>query len=223
MAQPKAAMQRLRAADGHVLDGWVAPAEGVARGGLVILQEIFGLTDQLKEVAADYAAAGYDVAIPALFDRQAQGMVLGFDDIAAARAAMMAAEPADVLRDIAAAVAALAPRRVAVLGFCWGGGLAFRCAQELDIAAAVSFYGTRLDQYLDRPAKTALQGHFGSLDTHTPPDVVARVQAQFPDIDLHLYDAGHAFANSHRPSAYDAAATALAHQRAKAFLSMHLE
>lgn len=216
-------MQTVTASDGHKLDCWIAPARGKARGGLVILQEIFGVTDQLKSVAARYADAGYTAAIPALFDRQKRNTVVPFEDFQAARALMMQAETDKVMADIDAAIGALRPAgKVAVLGFCWGGGLAVRCAQDLDIAAAVSFYGTRLEDYMDRPAKVPLQGHFGLDDSHTPPEVVGKVKAFFPGFDIHMYSAGHAFANDQRPAAYDAEAAATAHDRTLAFLALHL-
>ena len=101
------------------------------------------------------------------------------------------------------------------------GGLALRAAQTLDIACAVSFYGTRLQQYLDRPLKAPLQGHFGSHDDHTPPDVLKEVREYLPDIEMHLYEAGHAFANDARPSHVPEAAE-LAHERTLDFLRKHL-
>ncbi|MCW1404271.1 dienelactone hydrolase family protein [Novosphingobium sp. MW5] len=124
-----------------VLDGTGA---GVRRGGLVILQEIFGVTDQLKGVARHWhAAQGIEVAIPALFDRQERDAVIPFDQGARGRALMLASDLEATMRDVAAAVAALGGP-VAVMGFCWGGGLALRAAQVLDIACGVSFYGTSL-------------------------------------------------------------------------------
>ncbi len=216
-------MTPLTASDGHQLDCWIEPAQGERRGGLVILQEIFGVTDQLKGVAQRYAAQGYEVAIPALFDRQQKGAVIPFDEAPKGRDLMMASDLSGTMLDTEAAVTHLAAKggNVAVLGFCWGGGLALRAAQTLDIACAVSFYGTRLQQYLDRPLKAPLQGHFGTNDDHTPPEVLKEVKATLPDIEIHMYDAGHAFANDARASHVPEAAE-LAHERTLAFLRKHL-
>lgn len=213
-------MRRLTA-DGHTFDCMMVPATGERRGGLVIVQEIFGLTDQLVEVAAIYAAQGYDVAIPALFDRVAPGLVIPFDDAPRGRDIMTKIAPEAAIADISAAVAALAADggKVAVMGFCWGGGLVVRAAQELPIAGAVSFYGTRLPQYFGAPLKAPVLGHFGSRDSHTPPDVLAAAREAFPELEMHLYEAGHAFANQHRPDSYDAAAAKLAHERTAAFIA----
>jgi len=214
----------LTAADGHRFDCWLHEAEGARRGGLVILQEIFGVTDQLKAVAARYAAQGYDVAIPALFDRQRKGAVVAFDDIAEARALMVGADVDKAILDVDATVQALAARggKVAVMGYCWGGGLALRAAQVCGVAAGVSFYGTRLQAYLDRPLPVPMQGHFGSRDDHTPAEVLGQVKATYPNFEINLYEAGHAFANEERPAIYDAAATDLAYQRTDAFLAKAL-
>lgn len=214
-----ARMDRLTAADGHEFDCCIHPAGGTRRAGLVILQEIFGLTDQLVGVGARYAAQGYEVAIPALFDRRARGAVIPFTEAARGRALMQALTEEETMRDIAAAVARLAQAggKVAVMGFCWGGGLALRAAQLCDISGAVSFYGTRLDQYLKDDLRAPVQMHFGIHDEHVPEEMRAALLRRFPDIEVYLYDAGHAFANEARPS-HVAEAAELAHARAARFL-----
>ncbi|MGP9788336.1 dienelactone hydrolase family protein [Roseinatronobacter sp. NSM] len=213
-------IQKLTAADGHEFDCWMQPAQGAPRGGVVILQEIFGVTEQLKSVAVHYAALGYDVAIPALFDRQARGAVLAFDQGAKGRDLMLAAQLADVSRDIAAAVAALAQTggKVAVIGFCWGGGLAIHAAQHVPVAGGVAFYATRLPAYFGAPLRAPVLGHFGLHDDHVPMDMLDQARAQWPGMEVHLYDAGHAFANDARPS-YVPDAADLAHKRTAAFLA----
>lgn len=214
------AMTRLTAADGHVLDCWMQPAKGDRRGGLVILQEIFGVTDQLKGVAARYGALGYDVAIPALFDRKERNAVIPFDQGPRGRDMMLASDLSETMADIDAAVTALAAKggSVAVMGFCWGGGLALRAAQVLDIAGGIAFYGTRLPQYLDRSLRAPLLCHFGTRDDHVPMDMVEQAKAYLPEAEVHMYEAGHAFANDARPT-YVAEAADLAHERTVAFLS----
>ncbi len=213
----------LTAADGHDLDCWMTEARGASRGGIVILQEIFGVTDQLKGVAEFYAAEGYHVAIPALFDRGEKGAVIPFDQAPRGRDLMLASKLDQTMMDIDAAVKALASRgsKVGVIGFCWGGGLALRAAQKLDIAAAVAFYGTRLPQYLDSPLRAPFLGHFGRTDDHIPPEMLAEAKAYLPEMEIHLYDAGHAFANDARPT-FVADAAKLAHERTFEFLARHL-
>ncbi len=216
-------MEKIKAADGHELDCWVTPAVGDRKGGVVIIQEIFGVTDQLKGVSDMYAAEGYEVAIPALFDRQAPGTVVPFDDPIPGRDLMMSSNLEESVMDISAAVERLkqAGGKVGVIGFCWGGGLAIRAAQKLPVDAAVSFYGTRLAQYLDAPLKAPVLAHFGKSDDHTPAELVAQTVEALPEIEVHWYEAGHAFANDARP-AYVAEAAGTAHARTKAFLAEHL-
>ncbi len=213
-------MTDLTAGDGHTLECWIEDAHGSRKGGVVILQEIFGVTDQLKGVAKRYAALGYDVAIPALFDRHEKGAVIPFDQGPRGRDMMLAADLDQTMLDIDAAVQALKVKggKVGVVGFCWGGGLALRTAQVLDVDGAVAFYGTRLTQYLDRPLKAPLMAHFGTLDDHVPPEMRAAAEACLPEMEVHLYEAGHAFANDARPSFVPAAAD-LAHDRTAEFLA----
>lgn len=216
---------QLTASDGHELDCWIEPAQGDRKGGIVILQEIFGVTDQLKGVAECYAALGYEVAIPALFDRQRKGAVIPFTEAPKGRDLMLASDLDETMRDVDAAVQALKAHggKVGVIGYCWGGGLAIRAAQVLDIAAAVSFYGTRLASYQTAPLKAPVQGHWGDADSHAPADVVADMQAYFPEMEVHIYPGvGHAFANDARPADYDAPAASLAHERTRAFLEAHV-
>ncbi|KJE36630.1 dienelactone hydrolase [Thalassospira sp. HJ] len=216
-------MQIITASDGHILDCWFEAPVGKRLGGIVILQEIFGVTDQLKDVARKYAALGYEVAIPALFDRIERGSVVAFDDFERARSLMMASDLSNNLKDIGAAIQALAANggKVAVIGFCWGGGLALRTAQTLDVAAGVSFYGTRLDQYLDKPLSVPFLGHFGLSDDHVPVEMIEEAKAALPGMEVHMYEAGHAFANEARPS-YVASAAEVAHARTVEFLAQHL-
>lgn len=216
-------METLTASDGHHLDCWMEPARGEAKGGIVILQEIFGVTDQLKSVAQAYAAEGYNVAIPALFDRYEKGAVIPFDQAMRGRDMMLAAKLEETMMDAGAAVDALKAKggKVAVIGFCWGGGLALRAAQKLEVAAAVAFYGTRLPQYLDSPLRAPFLGHFGARDDHVPPEMLEEAKAYLPEMEVYIYDAGHAFANDARPS-YVADAAELAHDRTKAFLKTRL-
>lgn len=217
-------LTELIASDGHKLDCWIEPARGERRGGLIILQEIFGVTDQLKGLAVRYSEKGYEVAIPALFDRKEKGAVIPFDQAARGRDIVLASNLDETTADIDATVRALAAKggKVAVIGFCWGGGLALRAAQKLDIACAVAFYATRLPQYLDCPLKAPFLGHFGKTDDHIPPEMLKEAQDYLPEMEVHLYDAGHAFANDARPALYVAEAADLAHERTQAFVEEHL-
>jgi carboxymethylenebutenolidase len=220
----KSMMEKATASDGHVLDYWVEPAIGAPKGGLVIIQEIFGVTEQLKGVAKRYAGLGFNVAIPALFDRQEKGAVIPFSEGPRGRDLMLAAKLEETMMDIDAAVSLLHKKggKVAAMGFCWGGGLAIRAAQKSEVACSVSFYGTRLPQYLDAPLKAPVLGLFGKNDDHVPLEMIKQASDYLIDFEVHLYDAGHAFANDARPS-YVAEAAEDGHKRAVEFLESNLK
>ena len=205
--------------DNHTFDCVIESPEHEPVGAIVVLQEIFGVTQQLKNIAKTYAELGYIVAIPALFDRQGKDLVIPFAEGSKAKALMEAANLDHAMADIESTVSVMRENSdtVAVMGFCWGGGLALRCAQKLDISGSIIFYGTRMTNYLDGPLKSPVLGHFGSDDAHVPSSDLVEVQRYFPDMQMHTYKAGHAFANDSREQ-YVATAATLAHQRNEAFL-----
>lgn len=214
-------MTRLAAADGFSLDAFRASPKKTVKGGLVILQEIFGLTDQLKSVVRSYAADGYDTILPCLFDRVAPNTVVPFSEPNRGRDMAYGLPVDKVMLDIAAAVKRVQnDHGVSVLGFCWGGGVIVRAAAELDLRCAIAFYGTRLPTYLDQVPKCPLQFHFGATDPNSPPETIEAVRHAFPSAETYVYDAGHAFANDVRP-AYVPAAAATAHERALEFLNRY--
>ncbi len=211
-------MITLKATDGFSLQAFRAsPAQG-SKGGLVILQEIFGLTDQLKGVVRSYARDGYDTIIPCLYDRVAPGTVVPFNEPDRGRDLAYGLPLDKAMLDIAAVVACVrGPHGVSILGFCWGGGVIVRAAAELDLRGAIAFYGTRLATYLDRKPKCPLLFHFGASDPNSTPETIAAVRRAFPSAESYVYEAGHAFANDVRPSYVEAAAT-LARSRTLDFL-----
>ena len=209
----------LTAADGFTLEAFRATPAGTPRGGLVILQEIFGITDQLKGVVRAYARDGYDAIIPALYDRVAPGTVVPFADANRGRDLAYGLPLDKVMLDVAAAAQRVrGPHGVSVLGFCWGGGVIVRAAAEIDLRGAIAFYGTRLPTYLDCKPKCPLLFHFGKTDPNSTPEIIDQVLKAFPSAETHNYDAGHAFANEVRP-AYVEQAAKLARSRTLDFLA----
>ena len=212
-------MTTLTAADGFKFEAFRATPAGPVRGGLIILQEIFGITDQLKEVVRSYARDGYDTIIPALYDRVAPQTVVPFSDPNRGRDMAYALPLDKVILDIAAAAACVrGAHGVSVLGFCWGGGVIVRAAAEIDLRGAIAFYGTRLPTYLDCKPKCPLLFHFGATDPNSTPEIIAQVRQALPAAETHLYEAGHAFANDVRPT-YVAAAADAARARTLGFLA----
>ena len=221
-------MIKLTADDGKICAAAVAGDPATAKGGIVILQEIFGLNSHILDLPRRYADAGYYAVAPALFDRAEPGVQLDYTPEGKTRGfALKQAVDAESIRDVAAAIAAAAiAGPVAVIGFCWGGSLAWRSAVELDgVAAAISYYGGDLPKRADEHAACPVLAHFGERDAGIPMDGVTKfmdAQAQsVPPVTTHIYDADHGF-NCDARSQFDAAASALAHERSLAFLATHI-
>jgi carboxymethylenebutenolidase len=214
----------LMARDGHEFSAYIARPAGKARGAVVVLQEIFGVNHHIRAVTDRYAGAGWLAIAPALFDRVSRGLELGYSaaDIQTARGTMMQVDPAKTLLDVAAAAAIVRHAgKVGVVGFCWGGLLAWLSACEQPVNAAVSYYGGRIGQHLTRTPRCAMMLHFGERDDHIPLTEVERIRAAYPEGIFHVYPVGHGFSCDERAS-FDAASAALAWQRTQEFLGRHL-
>lgn len=208
----------LSTGDGFTLHAFEARPEN-PQGGLVILQEIFGVTEQLKHAAGFFAQHGYHAIVPALFDRVSPDTVIPYEESDRARATMQRLAVDEVMRDIAAAIAHVdSERGVSVLGYCWGGGMAIRAASIFPLAGAVAYYGTALDKHIVNGAKCPTLFHFGESDPLVPVANIERVKQQLTDAEVHIYAAGHAFANEAR-SNHVAEAAQLANQRTLDFLA----
>ncbi len=216
--------------DGFVFPAYVAKPTGPARGGVVLMQEIFGLNSHIRATADAYATQGYLVVAPATFHRVQADVDMGYtpDDIASGvklKAAVEGLPTPGVMPDIAAAIAYAAQAgKVGIVGYCWGGLLAWRAACQLPgISVAVPYYGGGMTT----PAEVARQPqcpvmcHFGEFD-HAIPVETARAFAQaHPEVTVHIYAAKHGFNCDHR-EAYDPSAAALARERTLAFLAQHV-
>ncbi len=212
---------KLTAADGHSFEAFHAAPKQPCKGGLVVLQEIFGLTDQLKSVVRSYAGDGYDTIFPCVYDRVSPGTVIPFNEPDRGRDLAYGLPLDKVMLDVAAAVQQVQNNHgVSVLGFCWGGGVIVRAAAELNLRGAIAFYGTRLPTYLSLKPKCALLFHFGKTDPNSTPEIIEQVRKAFPSAETHIYEAGHAFANDVRP-AYVEAAAKTARARTLEFLGKH--
>ena len=211
----------LTAADGHRLAAYVAQPASTPRGALVVLQEIFGVNSHIRAVADGYAADGYLAIAPALFDRSERGVELGYTDadIVRGRALKAASGDAPALLDIAAAVQHVqGAGRVGVIGYCWGGYLAWVASGGVaGLAASVAYYGGGMPARADVKPRCPVQAHFGEHDGHIPLDGVAAMKSAHPSIELHLYAAGHGF-NCDQRGSFDAASATLARERTLAFL-----
>jgi len=187
----------------------------------VILQEIFGVTPEMQTLAERFSEHGYQVVVPALYDRIRPNYVLAYDDAEVARAAKNQLRYDEIAYDIRAAISfADAGYGVALLGHCWGGGLAYWFAQSNAVKAVVSYYGTNLAQYCSSPPPEApCQFHLGIDDPMIDANArsVIRESCRPSDEYFEYEGAGHAFANAARAS-YREDSAALAESRSLAFL-----
>jgi len=211
-------MINLTAPDGFSLAAFRVKPKESPKGGIVVLQEIFGLTEQMKGVVRSYAEDGFDAIFPCVFDRVAPDTVVPFSEPERGRDLAYGLPLDKVMLDVAAAAACVqGSGGASVIGFCWGGGVIVRAAAEIPLRSAVSYYGTRLPTYLDQTPKCPLLFHFGATDPNTPAETIDAVRKAFPAAETWIYQAGHAFANEVRPAYVPDAAT-LARQRTLEFL-----
>lgn len=187
-------------ADGFSFDAYHVKPGDARRGGLVLIQEIFGVTDHIREVADGFAVDGYEVIAPAFFDRQQRSFEATYeaDDMTRAVALSQAAPWDKVAGDAQAAIDAL-QGPVFVTGFCWGGAASWAVAARCEgVAAASCFYGRRISELLSEPPRCPTILHFGKTDASIPMEKVEEIRERYPDMPVHLYDAGHGFASDRR-------------------------
>ena len=217
-------MIRLTASDGHTLDAYRADADGPARAGLVIIQEIFGLNVHIRAVADGFAADGYCAIAPALFDRAEPGVELGYEGPDQDRGRATRAEVGwdGPVLDLAAAAQALRLEgQVGVVGYCWGGSLAWLAACRLEVDCCVGYYGGHIKDYLDEKPRCPVMLQFGDEDNSIPLEDVDAIRAAHGEVPVHVYPGGHGF-NCDLRSSHNADSAAKARERTLAFLAEHL-
>jgi carboxymethylenebutenolidase len=223
----------LTAADGHQLAAWHQAPASAPKGGLVLVQEAFGVNHYMREMAGRFAALGYEVMVPAMFDRFERGFEVGYsqEEVARGIAFMPRVDWDKALLDVEAARTALsvalaevvsnANRKIGIVGYCFGGSVSWLAACRLRFAAAVCYYGSRIPDFSEHTPRYPLIAHFGRQDKSISVERVEAVARAHPGIPVYLYDAGHGFACDERPS-FDRAASDLAWQRTVDFLQTHL-
>lgn len=215
----------LMARDGHEFNAWLAAPQGRARGAVVVAQEIFGVNRHIRRVTDEYAANGYVAIAPCLYDRVRRGIELGYSDeeVQEGRGYRLQIPKEKTLLDLTASVNVVKHAgRVAVIGYCWGGTLAYLAACELPVGCAVSYYGGQIKEHLDKSPRRPVMYHFGEKDPHIPLSDVERIRAADPNGIFHLYPADHGF-NCEDRGSYDASSAGLALERTLAFLAGKLE
>ncbi len=219
----------LTASDGQRLAAYVANPASVAKGGLVVVQEIFGVNAHIRSVVDSYAAEGYVTIAPALFDRTAPGVQLSYDaeDMQKAFALFGKLDPQTALLDVAAAFSHVSSEGAGagVLGFCYGGFMAWLSATRGKAAGfvpkcAVGYYAGGIGSVAAEQPNCPVMLHFGAQDSHIGAEQVEAVRKAHPEVQIFIYEgAAHAFNRDVDPKSYHAAAAALARKRTVAFLA----
>ncbi len=218
----------LKASDGHQFGAYEAKPSGETRGGLVVMQEIFGVTAHIRRVADGYAADGYHVIAPAIFDRAEREVELDYDKSGIERGRKLREKISieQMLHDIAACRDVLMPSgKVAVVGYCLGGSLAWLSATRVSgFAAAIGYYGGMIARHLDEKPKCPVLLHFGEEDPSIPMSDVAAIKAAVDPKLVQAFSyagAGHAF-NRDGSHAFHEPSARLARERTLAFLRDHV-
>lgn len=197
-------MIELTASDGHKLGAYVAGPEPAGNKALVVIQEIFGVNSHMKRVCDMYASKGYSVVAPALFDRVEKGVELGYegDDIARGRELRGKVPDEGMLADVAAAKAHVdAASKVSIVGYCWGGSVAWLGNTRLGFDSSVSYYGGQIVQAKDEKPNGPAMMHFGTEDKSIPMSDVEQIKAAQPKAEIHVYEgAQHGFCCDDRGS-----------------------
>jgi carboxymethylenebutenolidase len=216
----------LTAEDGHQFSAYRAEPAGTPRGGIVVIQEIFGVNQHIRKVTDSFAVEGYLCLAPAIFDRVDRNFEIGYTpaDVDHGRATRGKIQLDDMVADIRAAVKALQAEKlkVGVVGYCLGGTLAWLSSTRIDgVAAAVGYYGGGVAASATETPRGPVLLHWGETDASIPPDHWETVKKAHPSVPMHVYPAGHGFHCDERGS-FHAESSQLAHQRTLAFFRQHV-
>lgn len=217
-------MIRVKSRDGFELDAYHVKAEGPRKGGVIVIQEIFGLSDHIKEMTERFGAAGYEAIAPSMYDRAERGFIVQAQDVAAGlargRELAMGNGQDNAMNDVGGVFDVLSKsglensKKVCITGYCYGGTMSWLAGSRIaGLAAASCYYGGNIPQMVGLTPKCPTICHFGAKDAHIPlVGAVDKIQQAHPDVPVYVYEAGHGFARKNSPD-YDAASDKLAFER----------
>jgi carboxymethylenebutenolidase len=219
------AMQLISPKDKFAFTAYHAPAKGTRKGGVVVIQEIFGITNHIRAMADRFAAEGYEAIAPSLYDRIEPGFeIKGVptpESLQKGIAAVQKTPWDQVAADVQAAIDALQPDAKFITGFCYGGAVCWLAAARCKgLTAASGFYGGAITMLLEDKPKAPIILHYGKNDGHIPPEAIDKVRAAAPSVPIYMYDAGHGFCREGSAD-YDKVSCNLAMARTLDFFDQH--
>ena len=217
---------QLTTSDGHILDAYRAEPDGLAKGSVVVIQEIFGVNQHIRNLCEEYAKNGYVAIAPALFDRAEKGLDLGYgqDDFAKGRDTRMGLDEDGIKADVQAAIdEAGKTGKVGIVGYCFGGFVSWLGACQCDgLSAASTFYGGGIHAKREDTPKIPVIFNFGDKDGGISLSQVHEIKEAHPDIPCYVYDdSGHGFCCDERES-YNQGACERGHTRTLELFGQHL-
>lgn len=215
----------LNTAGTHCIGAYLAKPQGKPKGGIVVVQEIFGVTAHIRDVTDRFAQAGYTAIAPAFFDYVENDVELAYDNAGMQHGKNLAMEVGldRAVEAVASAVDSIqSSGRIGVVGYCWGGTVALLGALRLGLPAS-SYYGARNNAFLGEPLKAPAIFHFGANDRSIPAEIIEKHRKAWPDAPVYVYEhCGHAFNRDVDRSVYNEAAAKLAWKRTLQFFDKEL-
>ncbi|PCI42858.1 MAG: carboxymethylenebutenolidase [Moraxellaceae bacterium] len=220
---------QIKAADGHTYSAYEAAPSSEVKGCIVLIQEIFGVNEHIRSVADGYAEEGFYVIAPALFDRVETEVELGYDGSGMQKGIQLVTklDPKNTLGDIAAATSVAkekhAESKIAIMGYCFGGAMAWLSAATLDdFSCAVCYYGGQIASMADRTPKCPTLLHFGENDPHIPLSDVDKIREAQPDVEIFVYDGAHHGFNCDARSDFHEGSASIAKRRSLEYFEKYL-
>lgn len=218
---------KLTASDGFELNAYRARPEGKVRGGVVLIQEVWGLCDWVREVADRWARHGYLTVAPAMFDRVEYGYESNDytpEQFQIIGGLMKQFSMETAMLDVEAAIASASEGgKVGITGYCFGGRISWVAASKLNgLSAASGYYGGGVPGYIDLEPRIPIEMHFADKDQGIPLEQVEQLKARHPGADIYVYDGDHGFCNSDRPSHFNEASCTKASVRSLEFFHKYL-
>ena len=212
--------------DGFMFDAYHARPEGKAKGGIVVVQENFGVNAHIREVCDGFAEDGYEVIAPALYDRVEKKVALGYEQVDREYGRKIRNKLGwdNSVKDINTCIEVLrqSVSKIGIVGYCWGGTMAWIAAARLPVDCAVSYYGSQMFQFLGEEPKCPAMLHFGEEDASVDPKNISQINHFYPGAIIHNYaQADHGFNCDHRAN-FDEKSAQIARERTMDFFKTHL-